>query len=72
MNPHSLPAAKNDDLPAKVRKDIYLELTVSVINEAGQVEYMFASGSTKTECWVDLLTSYPGICMNDILDYEFE
>lgn len=72
MNPHSLPAAKKEDLPAKIRRDIYLELTVSVINEAGQVEYMFASGSTKEECWLDLFTSYPGMCMNDVLDYEFE
>lgn len=63
---------KKEDLPAKIREDIYLDLTVSVINEAGQTEFMFATGHTKAECWLDLFTSYPGICMDDIVDYEFE
>lgn len=62
---------KSDDLPTKASKDIYLDLTVAVINEAGQMEYMFASGNTKAECWLDLFTSYPGMCFDDIVDYEF-
>lgn len=72
MNPYSPPATNGPDLPAKAKRDIYVELTVSIINDAGQVEYMFASGSTKAECWLDLFTSYPGMCFDDILDYEFE
>lgn len=62
---------KRKDLPSKASKDTYLELVVSIINEAGQVEYMFATGSTKAECWLDLFTSYPGMCFDDIVDYEF-
>jgi hypothetical protein len=63
---------KEEDLPTKISKDLYLELTATIINEAGQQEFLFASGRTKSECWVDLLTSYPGVCMDDILEYEWE
>ena len=62
---------KSDNLPTKASKDIYLELTVAVVDEAGQLEYLFATGKTKAECWLDLFTSYPGMCFDDIVDYEF-
>lgn len=63
---------KSDDLPSKASKDIFLELTVTIINGAEQEEFLFASGRTKAECWLDLFTSYPGVCFDDIVDYEFE
>lgn len=65
-------STNGDDLPTKASKDIYIELTVTIINDAGQQEFMFASGNTKAECWLDLFTSYPGVCFDDIVDYEFE
>ncbi len=67
----SYASTKEDDLPTKASKDIDIELTVTIINEAGQQEFMFASGQTKAECWLDLFTSYPGVCFDDIIDYEF-
>jgi len=61
-----------DSLPIKASKDVFLELTVVIINEAKQEEFLFATGKTKAECWFDLFTSYPGTCFNDIVEYEFE
>lgn len=63
---------EGDSLPTKASKDVFLELTVTMINHAGQEEFRFATGRTKAECWLDLFTSYPGMCFDDIVDYEFE
>ena len=63
---------KNDDLPTRASKDITLELIVTVIGKDKQQEFRFASGNTKSECWLDLFTAYPSMCFNDIIEYEFE
>jgi hypothetical protein len=60
-----------DNLRTRANKDVTLELTVTIINKEGQEEFLFAEGRTKGECWLDLFTSYPGVCFNDILEYEF-
>ena len=62
----------SEDLCTKARKDVSLELTVTIIDTEGQEEFLFAEGRTKGECWLDLFTSYPGICFNDIVEYEFK
>lgn len=63
--------SKRGNPPSKAREDVDIELAVTIINEAGQQEFMFASGKTKAECWLDLFVSYPDICFDDIFEYQF-
>ncbi len=54
----------------RVRKDTYLELEViAIVNNDEQV--LYATGATKSDCWLDLFTSYPGLSFNNIADYSF-
>lgn len=54
----------------RVKKDNALELeVVAIYNNDEQV--LYAVGATKAECWLDLFTSYPNLCFNDIEDYSF-
>lgn len=62
---------EKDSVRTRAKKDVTLELTVTIANDDGQEEYLFAEGRTKGECWLDLFTSYPGVCFNDIIEYEF-
>ena len=62
---------EKDDVRARAKKDVMLELTVTIADKEGQEEFLFAEGRTKGECWLDLFSSYPGLCFNDILEYEF-
>ena len=64
----------NDDklnVRSRAKKDTTIELTVTIADKEGQEEFLFAEGRTKSECWLDLFSSYPGLCFNDILEYEF-
>ena len=61
----------NDNVRSRARKDTTIELTVTIADKEGQEEFLFAEGRTKGECWLDLFSSYPGLCFNDILEYEF-
>jgi hypothetical protein len=55
----------------KIAKDTHLELEAYVYTKAGKEKALYASGETKVECWFDLFTNNPDICMNDIVDYNF-
>ena len=61
----------DNSVRTRARKDVTMELTVTIADKEGQEEYLFAEGRTKGECWLDLFTAYPGLCFNDILEYEF-
>ena len=62
---------KYEDLPTKASNDVKLELLATIIGNDDQQEFLTASGNTKAECWLDLFTSYPSICFDDIVNYEF-
>jgi hypothetical protein len=62
---------EQDNIRTRAKKDVTIELTVTIADKEGQEEFLFAEGRTKGECWLDLFSSYPGLCFNDILEYEF-
>ncbi len=54
----------------RVKEDVTLELeVVAIYNNEEQV--LYAVGCTKADCWLDLFTSYPNLCFNNIADYSF-
>lgn len=54
----------------RVKKDTYLELEViAIVNNDEQI--LYATGVTKSDCWLNLFTSYPNLCFNKIADYSF-
>ena len=51
------------------REDNTLELEALVIDKDGEEKALYATGTTKMECWFEFFMSYPEICLNDIIDY---
>jgi hypothetical protein len=62
---------KTKDIPTRISKDTYLELEVLTYGTDGRERVLYAFGTTKAECWIELLTTNPEICLNDIIDYSF-
>lgn len=59
------------DVSSRIAKDTHLELEAYVYTATGKEKVYYASGETKMECWFDLLTTNPHICIDDIVDYNF-
>ena len=62
---------KIKNIPERISKDTYLELEVLIYDVVGREKVLYAFGTTKAECWLELLTTNPEICLNDIIDYSF-
>ena len=64
------PLVDAESVIKRVKNDTHLELEViAIVNN--EEEVIYATGATKADCWVDLFTSYPGLCFNNIADYSF-
>ena len=61
----------NSRLINMIKKDIAIELEVVITDEYGEESIAYGRGMTKAECWFDLFTNYPYVCMNNISDYTF-
>lgn len=59
------------NLAQTARRDIELELEAIFIDDYGEENLVYATGSTKAECWLDLFTSYSDLSFNRIVDYSF-
>jgi hypothetical protein len=62
---------KIDNIPSRISKDTYLELEALTCDYKGREKVLYALGETKRECWFELFTQNPEVCMNDIIDYSF-
>ena len=62
---------KIKDIPTRIAADTHLELEVIMYDMLGREKVAYAYGTTKAECWLQLLTSNPEVCLDDIIDYSF-
>jgi hypothetical protein len=58
-------------IPSRIAKDTHLELEALMYDASGREKVVYALGETKMECWFELFTNNPEVCMNDIIDYSF-
>ena len=65
--------AKHTDerLYKMARKDKEIELEVIITNFDNEEEAIYASGASKTECWMNFFMDNPDLCFNNVVDYTW-
>ena len=69
--PNELFYNDTSSLIKSIAEDTMLELEVISYDYSGREKVYYGYGETKKDCWFDLFTTNPDLCMNDIIDYSW-